>query len=414
MYVELELGWMAHPFPTNSFKISSLKQIDVIKSLGLKQVRCVPAKSDPPEVVDPLAVPVANVAASGLSERESANALLREQRARHAEALNAQSRGLAICERRFGEAIRQYKQVVQQSVTQPHVVAEQCLTLVTGFASEMLADGESAIRLLSEGMGDRASMHPVNVTIVSLLLGKAMNMPKEELIDLGMAAFLHDVGKTKLPDRVRWLEENFSTAEYKLYQDHVVQSVELGKNMGLSRGALLAIAQHHELIDGSGFPAKLKGDKLTLPAKILALINRYENLCNPGRASAAMTPHEALSLIFSQLKTRFDSAVLSAFIRMMGVYPPGSVVQLVDERYAMVVAVNSARPLKPRVFVHDRSIARHEALILDLESTPNVGIRRSVKPASLPRESLEYLSPRQRVGYFFEKVSGPMPLEAMA
>ncbi len=73
----------------------------------------------------------------------------------------------------------------------------------------------------------------------------------------------------------------------------------------------------------------------------------------PAARRRAMTPHEALSLIFAQLKTRFDPVVLGAFIRMMGVYPPGSVVQLVDERFAIVVSVNSSRPLKPRVIVHE-------------------------------------------------------------
>jgi hypothetical protein len=172
---------------------------------------------------------------------------------------------------------------------------------------------------------------------------------------------------------------------------------------------LQAIAQHHELMDGSGFPARLKGDQLSMPAKILALINRYENLCNPSRPANAMTPHEALSLIFAQLKTRFDSSVLSAFIRMMGVYPPGSVVQLTDERFAIVVSVNSSRPLKPRVFVHDPAVPKYDALILDLEKIAELGIRRSLKPTNLPRSALDYLSPRQRICYFFERAMDPLP-----
>jgi hypothetical protein len=107
------------------------------------------------------------------------------------------------------------------------------------------------------------------------------------------------------------------------------------------------------------------------------------------------------------LKTRFDGVALSAFIRMMGVYPPGSVVQLVDDRYAIVVSVNSSRPLKPRVVVYDPSVSRHEALILDLEKMPNIGIRRSLKPAGLPRDAMDYLSPRLRVCYFFESIIEP-------
>jgi HD-GYP domain-containing protein (c-di-GMP phosphodiesterase class II) len=412
MYVELELGWMAHPFPTSSFKISSEKQIETIRGLGLKRVKFVPPKSDPQFDTSSEAAAAAAAAAQAgdavTAAREAAAAAERNRKKLLADQLGAQNRSLALCERRFGEAIRQYKQAIEQVAGKPREAAEQCLALVNGFVNEMLADGESAIRLLSEGMGDRASMHPVNVTVVSLLLGKALNLPQPDMVDLGMAAFLHDIGKTQLPDRVRWLEENFSTAEYKLYQEHVSQGVMLAKRMELTPGAMLALAQHHEMIDGSGFPGKLKGDKMGMPAKILALINRYENLCNPSRPAAAMTPHEALSLIFAQLKTRFDGVALGAFIRMMGVYPPGSVVQLVDERYAIVVSVNSARPLKPRVVVHDPAVAKHEALILDLETTPNVGIRRSVKPAALPRDSLDYLAPRQRIGYFFEKANPPL------
>jgi HD-GYP domain-containing protein (c-di-GMP phosphodiesterase class II) len=215
---------------------------------------------------------------------------------------------------------------------------------------------------------------------------------------------LHDIGKVELPDRVRWPEDNFSSAEYKMYQEHVVRGVQLAKTMELTNAVVLAIGQHHELVDGSGFPSRLAGAQMTVASRILALVNRYDNLCNPSRPAAALTPHEALSLIFAQLKTRFDAAALSGFIRMMGVYPPGSVVQLVDDRYACVVAVNSSRPLKPRVLVHEPGVPKYDALILDLEHAPHIGIRRSLKPSSLPIAAMDYLAPRQRISYFFERV----------
>jgi hypothetical protein len=124
--------------------------------------------------------------------------------------------------------------------------------------------------------------------------------------------------------------------------------------------------------------------------------------------SRALTPHEALSLLFAQGKNRYDTAILGAFIRMMGVYPPGSVVQLTDDRFAMVASVNSSRPLKPRVMVHDPKVSRDEALVLNLENEPRLGIRRSLKPQALPAEALDYLSPRTRVAYFFETESVPL------
>jgi hypothetical protein len=203
-----------------------------------------------------------------------------------------------------------------------------------------------------------------------------------------------------------------AAAESKLYQEHVALGVQLAKRMALPSGSIVTIAQHHEMADGSGFPQSTTAEAMSRKSHILALVNRYDNLCNPSRPASAMTPHEALSLLFAQFKSRFDSATLGAFIRMMGVYPPGSVVQLVDERYAMVVSVNSSRPLKPRVIVHEPGIPKHEALILDLEHAPNLGIRRSLKPMNLPGAALDYLSPRQRICYFFERVADPQMREA--
>ena len=407
-YVELDVGWMAHPFPTGSFKISSPKQIEVIKGLGKKQVRVVPRKSDEPssEAADApseSATPIPPEAASLLTQ-EQADA---EQRRLRAAMLTAQERSLIACERRFAESVRLYRKTMDMVQSQPKLATEPCLGMVNTYVTELMDNGEAAIRLLSEAAGDKSAMHPVNVTVISLLLGKAMGLNKAELIDLGMAAFLHDIGKVKLPDRVRWLEDNFSSAEYRLYQEHVPQGLAIGKGMELRSPVLLAMLQHHEMVDGSGFPSRLRGDALGTSGRILALVNRYDNLCNPSRPGSALTPHEALSLIFAQFKARFDAVTLSAFIRMMGVYPPGSVVQLIDDRFGIVVSVNSARPLKPRIILHEPGVARAEALILDLEKMPQLGIRRSLKPGNLPAAALDYLAPRQRIAYFFEQAAEP-------
>jgi len=406
LFVELELGWMAHPFPTGSFKISSEKQIEVIRGLGLTRVRYHPHKSDAAALPEGSgaggngAGQPADTAALAVPPEDGRAESVRRQ---HAALIAAQQKSLLACDRRFGEAIRQYRLVVENFGSKPQSARDQCQDMVGGLVGELLCDGESSIRLLSEGMGDRATMHPVNVMVLSLLLGRTLGLSQPDMVDLGVAAFLHDIGKNLLPVRVRWLEDSFSSAEYKLYQDHVAQSVGIGQRMELTKGALLVIAQHHELVDGSGFPARLHGERMSPMAKILALVNRYDNLCNPSKPSAAITPHEALSLLFAQHKSRFDPPVLSAFIRMMGVYPPGSVVQLVDERFALVVSVNSSRPLKPKIIVYQRGVPKDEALMLDLELAPALGIRRSLKPAALPREALDYLSPRQRMCYFFER-----------
>lgn len=427
LFVELESGWLDHPFPSGHFKITSTRQIDTLRELGLQRVRVDRSKSDAPsaQALHPTAPDQTSGTQHPSTQHPSTQQPSTQQpstpatpvaappsgaprASTHAELLALQRRGLQVCERRFNDSVKLYRQTLEQLHHHPKDAAQQCLNLVNAIVDELLQEGESAIRLLSETAGDKTSMHSVNTAIVALLLGQVLGLPRGELVDLGLAAFLHDIGKTELPDRVRWFDEKFSSAETHLYQEHVALGVQLGRKMGLSSAVLATMAQHHEMVDGTGFPLRSKSDAISRSGHILALVNRYDNLCNAIRPGASMTPHQALSLLFTQFSARFDPATLGAFIRMMGVYPPGSVVQLADERYALVVSVNAARPLKPRVLVYQPEVPRQEALVLDLERSPGLGIRRSLKPASLPGDAHAYLAPSQRVNYFFERAVDPL------
>jgi len=410
LFVDLDLGWMAHPFASSRFKITSAKQIDVLKGLGVKRIRYIPSQSDSVEAA-PLSPVVLPEFPAPVLQADTPLQTAGQQRA---DERAVQKQGLGLCERRFAESVRTYHRAMELLHTRPEQAGQLGLKMVQGLVVEMQQQGDTAIRLLTETAGDKAAMHPVNVTVISLLLGRAMGLDAASLEALGVAALLHDVGKSELPERVRRPDDSFSSAEQRVYQEHVAQGVRLAKLMNLSPAAVQAIGQHHELVDGSGFPLQLKLDAISIGGRILALVNRYDGLCNPLKASAAMTPHEAMSLIFAQQKTRFDGLALSSFIRMMGVYPPGSVVQLNDERHAIVVSVNSGRPLKPRLLVHEPGVPRHEAVILDLERVPNASIRRSLKPSSLPAAAMDYLQPRQRMCYFFEPAASKVALAESA
>ncbi len=413
MFVHLDGGWMSHPFPLSSFKIGSAAQIATIRSLGKQRVRWSPEKSDlsaiepfTPTLVKPAAAEPAQPALAVVETPEAA------EKRRRREALQAQRAALQLCEHQFAEATRDCKRTMELVAHAPEAAREQAEGLSRAFVSKMLGAEEMCIRLLTEGAGDKASLHAVNVAVISLLMGKTFGLTADEMMDLGVGALMHDIGKTEIPERVRHREEHFTAAETAYYQEHVAHGVTLAKKMGLKSGATLVIAQHHEHADGSGFPLKLNSDRMTTAARIVSLVNRYDNMCNPHMPSRALTPHESLSLLFAQGKNRYDTAILGAFIKMMGVYPPGSVVQLTDDRYAMVVSVNSARPLKPRVMVHDPKVPLDDALVLNLENDPRLGIRRSLKPQQLPTDALEYLSPRQRVAYFFEPDVVPLGVAA--
>ncbi|HEX2540421.1 MAG TPA: HD domain-containing phosphohydrolase [Caldimonas sp.] len=451
MVVHLDVGWMSHPFPLSSFRITSAAQLDKIRALGLKRVRWSPQDSAPEGQESTLHGPDAadtepgrdaeaandptgagaDHAATESRDRDAGSAAAAvsagatpadgepaapvptdAERARTARArrLLRQAEAERRCEQQYAEAARACRHTLELVLERPGQARAQAEALVHAVIEKMIGEQDLCVRMLTEGAGDKASMHSMNVGVIALLMGRCFGFSDAEMADLGVGALLHDVGKLEMPLRLRHRDDSFSPSEARVYEEHVELGVAQARRLGLSAGAAQVIAQHHEHADASGFPARLNSDRMTMAARIVALVNRYDNLCNPHLLARALTPHESLSLLFAHGRSKYDASILNAFIRMMGVYPPGSVVQLTDDRYALVVAVNSSRPLKPSVLVHDPDVARADALVLELEAAPGLGIRRSIRPQQLPPTALAYLAPTARVAYFFEPSIAPEEL----
>jgi hypothetical protein len=183
---------------------------------------------------------------------------------------------------------------------------------------------------------------------------------------------------------------------------HVEYGLDIGKKLGLSPEALAIVFQHHECVDGSGYPHGLSGEGILPLSKLVAIVNTYDNLCNRPNPRDSLTPYEALSVMFAQYRSRFESQPLGVFIRCMGVFPPGSLVQLSNNALGLVMAVNSNKPLKPTVMIYDPAVPKHEAIILDLEEEADLTIVKSIRPALLPQQVFNYLNPRKRMTYYCE------------
>jgi hypothetical protein len=164
--------------------------------------------------------------------------------------------------------------------------------------------------------------------------------------------------------------------------------------------ALAIIKDHHERIDGSGYPAGLKGQQLSDLTKIVSIVNRYDNLCNNRNSEKSVTPHEALAHMFKSEKEQFDNWLLQRFISYMGVYPPGTIIRLSNEVIGMVISVNPINSLKPTLLIYDPDIPKNEALIFDLSDDLSLSIAESVRPQELPNAIYDYLNPRVRVSYY--------------
>lgn len=391
MLIHLDGGWMSHPFPRSSFKISSPDQIATLRSLGIEKVRWTPSDTlvDTP---DKTLLPDVTVDRRGSSA----------DRRQRLEVKAAPSQSLNGGERQFSEAAKASRRVFDHVAAQPAKARLIAEGLTRGLVGKMMGAEDMCIQLLGQTAGDRASNHAVNVSVLSLLMGRYFALCESDMLDLGLGALLHDVGKSELPDCYRHREGHFNMAEISLYESHVASGSVHAQRLGLSDGAATIIAQHHEYSDGHGFPLGLSTERTHMLSRIVGLVNCYDNLCNPTNVALSITPHEAVAHLFTQNHRQFDTAILGAFIKMMGVYPAGSVVQLTDDRYALVVGVNSSRTLRPRVVVHDPKVPREEARVLDLETVPGLGIRRSLKPSALPDSVLAYLEPQPRMNYFFE------------
>jgi len=275
--------------------------------------------------------------------------------------------------------------------------------LVNQIAESILSAPELAIQVMGGKLGgEELYFHSLNVTMLSMMMARDLKLPAEVVGVLGVGALLHDIGRKEVPDKILLKVEPLTPAEQHFFELHPTYGVEMAKKMHLSATALAIIAQHHELFDGSGYPAKLKGEAIHLLARVVVIANHYDELCNPIHIANALTPHEALSLMFAKLRGKFDPKLLSAFIRCLGVYPPGTIVQLSNGFIGMVSTVNTAHPMKPIVVVYDADVPKEEAMLLDMDTQTDLNIGKAIRPGQVPREIYNYLSPRKRVSYYFD------------
>ncbi len=402
LYVHLDLSWMEHNFARNSFKIRDKAQIEEIKKLGLNRVRIDPSLSDhkqPPSA--PVAAKPVAPKAPQLSPEETA--LLDAKKAR-VERLNQQIAAVAHCKKEFLKAANTLKNISLNLFSRPQEAHRDADQLVQQMLDSLLTDKDIAIHLMNDkGAGEENYYHSLNVAVLAMLLGKELALPSSDIKLLGMGCLFHDIGKVEIPDWVVLKTTPLTRAEKHLLQQHCQYGETIAHKIGLPPRAIDIITQHHECIDGSGYPNHLKGDQISPLAGIVAIANTYDNHCNRPNPADSLSPYEALSTMFARQRAQFDPGPLSVFIRCMGVYPPGTIVKLSNNSLGMVVSVNSGKPLRPSILIYDPQVPKEEALIIDLLNEPELNVTASMKAAQLPREVYDYLSPRKRMMYFFDK-----------
>ncbi|MFZ4539588.1 HD-GYP domain-containing protein [Propionivibrio sp.] len=158
---------------------------------------------------------------------------------------------------------------------------------------------------------------------------------------------------------------------------------------------------HHEHFDGTGFPDHLKGEAIHIAARVVAIADRFDKLTNPIDYRRAISPSEALAVMWTKEKSAYDTVLLQLFVRAMGVYPPGSIVQLSDGRVgAVVTSAPTDNPLSPQIMIHEPEVPRRQAIILNLARDSSLHIEKPLRLQERPADELDYLLPRRKMNWF--------------
>ena len=219
-------------------------------------------------------------------------------------------------------------------------------------------------------------MHSVAVCALMVALARRLGLPEDQVRDAGAAGMLHDLGKAAMPLTVLNKPGALSDDEFKIMKAHPVRGHDMLKQSGTASEAVLDVAlHHHEKFDGSGYPHNLKGDAISLMARMGAVCDVYDAITSNRPYKKAWGPAESLQRMVSW-KGHFDELVLKAFVRSIGIYPVGALVRLESDRLAVVLEQGEASLLAPKVRIFFNARKREPVFIKDLDlAAPDCGDR---------------------------------------
>lgn len=213
----------------------------------------------------------------------------------------------------------------------------------------------------------------LNVSVTLMAFNSFLAFSKEQIKISGLAGLLQDVGKVKLSTDVLLKNGKLTREEYEYAQKHVDESLKiLRETPDIPKEVIRLIAEHHERIDGSGYPFHIKGDRLSLQSQAAGLIDTYCAMTNHRSYAQGAYHQQALDEIHALSGKQFSSEIIDQLIQFMGIYPVSSLVELNTGEIGVVIQQNQVRRLMPRVMLLlDPDKNRYEApVVLDLIHKP--------------------------------------------
>lgn len=260
----------------------------------------------------------------------------------------------------------------------------------------LLREGDSEIlALANRAVPDHFLFgHVPNMTIFSLRLGLAVGLEDEDVVTLGLAAFLSELGLAphlELASKATKLTDD----EYRLLRTHVAEGVKMLDLFPLPESQMKAtlrevIGQCHERISGKGYPGGLKKEAIHPFAKIIGMMDAYEAMTHPRPWRARTLPHLVLRKMVEENQDEFDSLQIRSFVECLSFYPPGTFVRLNTGEVARVLSPTPDLPLRPRVwvFMDERGERLKAVRTVHLASSPTLFVSDAVDETTIQTTDL--------------------------
>jgi len=255
---------------------------------------------------------------------------------------------------------------------------------VTQMVSAVTANPNSMLWLANLRLKhERTASHCLNSAILCIAFGKHIGLSEVDLNMLGQGAMLHDIGKVRLPPAILDKAGALTEAEMQIVRRHPIDGEAVLKlTRQLPDKVLEIVRHHHERVDGKGYPDGLAGDEVPLGSRIVGMVDTYDSLTSETPYHAALTPADALAVLRTEGADAYGKDLVQEFIRCLGIYPIGSLVQCNNGALAVVVSSTPASRLKPVIMVvrDERGKDTHPRMLLSLATMdPSLATRWGLK-----------------------------------
>lgn len=280
------------------------------------------------------------------------------------------------------EALNNFAVAVQQVQGGKDFQTKQVMQATNSIIEEIMKNKKSLVSLSDIRTRDnRLFIHSLNVCILSIVIGNNMGLQRAQLTDLAIGALFHDLGKIEIPESALKEEEQEIPKQLSQDEKHTWRGYKrLRKKNEISIVSAHCALQHHEHINGSGFPRGLHGDEIHPFAKIVAVANLFDNLIAGKDDRKPMLPHLATEYLMSQAGKTLEHEIVIQFLRSVAVYPTGVSVKLDNGLTGMIVGQHKGLPARPvvRVFKRD-DWESHEMQEIDLAKETTTFISRVIQ-----------------------------------